>query len=313
MLQFVSSSASIRKLAQPSADGANMDADATRKHIVLISQERDNPFWQSIAEGARTAAEAAGMELEYTGPLRINPEEQTKLLRKAIAAKADAILLQGLGSVDPAYQSLIDSAVSQHIPVIAIDTDEPGSARLAYVGTDNYKAGQQMGELIQTHAGGEAFIGVLIGDEQAANQQLRLAGLRAAIQGAPALRLAGVRSSNISRLEAQRQTEELLASEPKIRILVGFSALDGAGMMDAVKRLGREDIRIFAFDDLAETKDGIRSGQIEASIIQQPRQMGVQAVDLLLRHWQGEQIAAEQFTATFVLDALTVDSLAEER
>ncbi|MDQ0112186.1 substrate-binding domain-containing protein [Paenibacillus harenae] len=312
LLQFFSSSATIRKLAEPSVnDGLE---SAGRKHIVLISQERDNPFWLAIAEGARAAAESLGMELEYTGPLRINQGEQTQLLKKAIAAKADAILIQGLGD-SSSYKEWIDRANKRHIPIIAIDTDEPGSQRIAYVGTDNFKAGRQMGELVAARTTEEGLIGVLLGNEQAANQQLRLAGLQAALKGQPRLRIAEVRSSNISRLEAQQQTEDLLASQPNIRILVGFSALDGAGMMEAASRLGRGDIQIFAFDDLDITMEGIRGGRIEASIVQQPRKMGAQAIELLSNHWQGEPISQEQFTDTFVLDAdaLTAGSPAEER
>lgn len=149
LLQFYISTERIQELVIPLTSGAQQSAEK-KLHIVLISQEADNPFWSSVERGARTAAEQYGMELQYMGPLRINPQEQTRLLEKSIASKADAIIVQGIG--EPSYRDLITDAVSSGIPVITVDTDEQSSERLAYVGTDNEAAGERMGRLVANDA-----------------------------------------------------------------------------------------------------------------------------------------------------------------
>ncbi|MFB9329282.1 substrate-binding domain-containing protein [Paenibacillus aurantiacus] len=309
LLQFVRASSAIGDLF-PSSGASGQGG--TRKQIALIAQERDNPFWHSIEEGAREAAEIAGNELVYMGPARIAPSEQIRLLKKAIASKYDAILLQGLGGRTE-YAKLIDEAAAQGIPVLVLDTDEPGSRRLSYVGTDNQAAGAIMGQLVASQTGGKGRIGVLIGSETAANQQLRLAGLRKAIAGYPGLTVQTVRATNISRLQAQREAERMLAAGEDITVLVGFTALDGEGMMAAAQRLGRTDALLLAFDDLAATRAGIADGRIAASVVQLPKEMGAQAVALLQRHWAGEDVGGEHYTNVFTLDRLSVDSLAEAR
>ncbi|MFC4103234.1 substrate-binding domain-containing protein [Paenibacillus xanthanilyticus] len=309
LLQFIRASSAIGDLF-PS--GGASGTTAVRKQIALIAQERDNPFWRSIEEGAREAAETAGAALVYMGPARIDPSEQIRLLKKAIASKYDAIVLQGLGG-QADYRQLIDEAAAQDIPVLVLDTDEPGSKRLAYVGTDNQAAGVLMGELIAQRTGGQGRIGVLIGSEKAANQQLRLSGLRKAIGGYPGLSVQAVRATAISRLQAQREAERMLAAGEKLDVLVGFSALDGEGMIAAAQRLGRTDALLLAFDDLAATRAGIADGRIAASVVQLPREMGAQAIELLRRHWAGEDIGGEHFTKVFMLDSLNVDSLPEAR
>ncbi len=113
------------------------------KHVVLIAQELDNPFWRMVEKGAKEAAAQLGMKIDYMGPIRINPSEQTNLLEKSIAAKPDAILVQGIK--DQQYDRLISKAIDQGIPVITVDADEPESRRLAYVGTDNSGSGQTHG------------------------------------------------------------------------------------------------------------------------------------------------------------------------
>ncbi|MCM3268525.1 substrate-binding domain-containing protein [Paenibacillus elgii] len=297
LLQFVFSTLRIRELVRPLESGPP-DGDRPR-HIVLIPQELDNPYWRSIEQGAREAARQYGMELDYTGPFRINPTEQSRLLEKAIAAKADAILLQGIG--DPQYRGLIDKAAGRGIPVIAVDMDEPESRRLAYVGTDNTEAGKRMGELVAQTSGGSGTIGVLIGSE-APNQRLRLEGFRSVIGRYPKLKIAEVRSSNISRLQAAEQAAAILSAQPQTGYLVGFSALDGPGMLEAAGRVRPQGLRIFAFDDLPETKEGIRQCKLAATIVQQPRQMGFDAVALLHDYFQGKTPQPQHYTATSVLD-----------
>ncbi|GAA4844158.1 hypothetical protein GCM10023310_22630 [Paenibacillus vulneris] len=303
LLQFLFSTLRIRELVKPPA----AVSEPAPRHIVLISQELDNPFWRSVEQGARDAVKQNGWELEYTGSFRINPAEQAKLLEKAIAAKADAILVQGLG--DPQYRQWIDKAIAQGIAVLAVDTDEPASRRLSYVGTDNEAAGKRMGELVIQKAGGAGSIGVLVGSS-AQSQQLRLEGFRKAIGHNPALAITEVRTSNISRLQAEQQAADMLKDHPQMQIMVGFSALDGIGMMKAAERAKRSDLQIYAFDDLPETKEGIRQCKIASSIVQQPYRMGFDAVKLLEQYWSGQAPEKEHFIAVTLLDKVTLNGAA---
>lgn len=128
LVQFLSSTITIERLVQQmqqsKADNRNV------KHVVLISQELDNPYWRTMQKkGAEEAAAKMGMEIEYTGPIRINPAEQLKLLEKSIAARPDALLVQGVK--DRQYDVLIGQAIDEGIKVITVDTDSPDSRRLA--------------------------------------------------------------------------------------------------------------------------------------------------------------------------------------
>ncbi|MCZ8522659.1 MULTISPECIES: substrate-binding domain-containing protein [Paenibacillus] len=303
LLQFLLATLRIRELALPADKGAPGQA---LPHVVLIAQVQDNPFWRTIERGAREAAETFGMELEYRGPLRIQPQEQIRLLEKALASRADAVLIQGIN--DPAHRALIDKAMLEGIPVITIDADEPDSRRLAYIGTDNRKAGETMGELLARKARGEGTVGVLIGSPQAYSQQLRLAGFRSVISRYPELRIAEVRSTDVSRLQAAQQTEELLALYPQMGYLAGFSALDGMGALEAASRLRPQGLGIFAFDDLPETKEAVAACRIESTVVQQPYQMGYGAVALLHDYFQGRPVASEHFTEAGVYSREAIDS-----
>jgi ribose transport system substrate-binding protein len=270
------------------------------KHVVLIAQELDNPFWRTVEKGAKEAAAQLGMKIDYMGPIRNNPSEQTKLLEKSIAAKPDAILVQGIK--EKKYDLLISKAIDEGIPVITVDADEPASRRLAYVGTDNSEAGKRMGELVVKDAGGKGRIGVMIGSELADNQLLRLEGFRSIILNTPGFEIVDIRSSNISRVEAAKQTEAMLNQYPRIQTMVGFSSLDAAGIVEGMKATNRAGIRVFGFDDLEETRQGIVQGTIRASVVQQPKEIGSKSVHLLEEFFKGSSIPVQHFTSTDILD-----------
>ncbi|MCY9669161.1 substrate-binding domain-containing protein [Paenibacillus alginolyticus] len=298
LFQFVTSTLKIDHLVGQMEQSKIEDKGI--KHVVLIAQEIDNPFWRTVELGAKEAAAKLGMKIDYMGPIRINPAEQMNLLEKSIAAKPDAIIVQGIK--EQRYDLQISKAIDQGIPVITVDADEPASRRLAYVGTDNWEAGKRMGELVVKDAGGKGRIGVMIGSELADNQQLRLEGFRSIIRDTPGFEIVAVRSSNISRIQAAKQTEALLNQYANIQTMVGFSSLDAVGIVEGLKATNRADVSVYGFDDLEETKQGIAQGAIQASIVQQPKEIGFKSVNLLAEIFKGGSIPVQHFTATDILD-----------
>ncbi|GAA3330569.1 hypothetical protein GCM10020331_083650 [Ectobacillus funiculus] len=73
-------------------------------------------------------------------------------MKKAIVSKVDGIVVQSLD--EQMFAPIINKAVNENIPVVTIDTDSPKSERVAYVGTDNYTAGEKLGEVVAEMTGG---------------------------------------------------------------------------------------------------------------------------------------------------------------
>jgi len=273
-------------------------------HFILIAQEFDNPYWRKVEKGAQDAAKKFQVEVEYVAPLRTSIVEQIKLLEKAIASKVDGIIVQSLD--EEAFTPIINKAISKNIPIITIDTDAKASRRLSYVGTDNFAAGQLLGKTVVDMTTGQHKIGVIIGSESSDNQQERLDGFLSVIKQHPRLEVVEVQASNISRIQASIQADIMLRKYPDISVMVGTSALDAIGMTVAVKNLQRSDIQIFGFDDVEETLLAIKKGEITATIIQKPYEMGFIAVQLMSKHLQGQPIPNVYFTSSKKVDASNV-------
>jgi ribose transport system substrate-binding protein len=301
LTQFLSSTLTIERLIHQLEEEANRNHNQNQpvKHVVLIAQELDNPFWRTVEQGAKEAAAQLGMEIEYTGPIRIHPEGQIKLLEKAIASKPDAILAQGMNDLQ--FNELVGKAIDQNIPVVAVDSDAPNSRRLAYVGTNNIEAGRQMGKMVVQDADRKGKIGIIIGSEFADNQKLRLEGFLSVIQHSQGFEVADIRSSNISRIEAASQTKTMLSQHPGITVMIGFSAWDAVGIAEGLQAQDHGEISVFGFDDVEATRRAINRGDVAASIVQQPKAIGYEAVTMLQRIFDGKSYPVQQHTGTKVL------------
>ncbi|WP_166239739.1 sugar-binding protein [Paenibacillus turpanensis] len=269
-------------------------------HVILIEQQQDHPYWKMVEQGALDAAKLYGMSLEYHGPIRNSMEDQIELLDKAIAAKVDGIIVQGLN--DNKFTPVINKAVDLGIPVLTVDTDSPTSKRLTYVGTDNFEAGKRLGHKVVQATGASATIGVIIGSDTAESQLLRLEGLKSVVERFPDMQIVVVGVSDISRMEAIVQAEMMLRDYPQINTMVGTSALDAVGILQARENLGRNDVAIFGFDDMTDTMQSISKGDIVATLVQNPYLMGYDSVRLLNDYYMGRELPKEHFTKIEVID-----------
>jgi len=269
------------------------------KRIILIAQELDTPYWQLLKQGALEQAEAYGYLLQYIGPQRHDLEEQKRLLEKAIAAKPDAIITQGLDG----HEALFELAQERGISIITVDTDIASSSRIAYVGTDNRLAGKQLAELMMSKLNQEsAQVGVIIGSF-AHNQSERLTALQHALAEFPHIELVDIRTSNISRLKAAKMTVDMMDEYPHINVFVGLSGLDAIGIIDGLDAADKQHIPVFGFDNLLNTEELIHEGRIVGSIVQQPKTIGQQAIYELHLYLEGERYAEQTYIPTMVLTA----------
>lgn len=300
--QFVHESKQIQNIVHQLKEDKRLNQG--NRHVVLIVQELGHPYWQLVANGANDAARSDKITIEVVGPVRNSMDEQIKLLEKAIASKVDGIIVQGLN--DEKFTPVINKAVEQGIPTLTIDTDAPTSKRLAYVGTDNRDAGQSLGRLVVQKTGGNGGIGVIIGSDSAESQMQRLNGLKSVVSEYDGLRIVDVRASNISMMEAIQQASEMMQKHPDISIMVGTSATDALGILQAAKSMNRSDIAIIGFDNLPETLDAIQKGEIEAAVAQHPYWMGTTSVHLLNDYFHGRNLPASQYVNGEIVDKNTL-------
>ncbi|WP_203247622.1 sugar-binding protein [Sporosarcina beigongshangi] len=282
-----------------------------RYHFALVSEEIDNEYWRLIEQGAREAAAKHNIYLEYVGPLKADNDQLLKLIDRMVSVKVDGIITQGVEG--KRFVDLVRKGVERGIPILTVDTDVKSSARKAYVGTDNFYAGQLAGETVINNTTGEQYVGIVTGRFDAINQQERLAGFKEATKATERIHIVGMHESNITQIGAAQATYSLLKKYPSITVLVGLSALDGIGMVEGLQEIApNKDIYMTAFDILPETLELIRKGKINATIAQYPKEMGYEAIEVMIQLQQHSLLENEIFTKTIVVEKENSDTFLRE-
>lgn len=268
-------------------------------HFVLVPEELDNDYWRLVEAGAQKAAKEHNVLLEYIGPEQADNDIHIKMLEKVAAAKVDGIFTQGLNNEQ--FTPLINQIVEK-IPVITVDTDASSSNRVAYIGTDNYYAGYLAGKALIEDTKGKANVAIIAGNLEANHQQQRVDGFKEAVKDEQGIEIIAIEESKISRVRAAEKAYLILKEHPEVNAFYGTSALDGIGIARMIEKYDQPSrIYVIGFDTLPETIDYMRKGTIEATVAQEPEEMGYKSIKMMINLIEGKYVPSIVHTNTSIL------------
>lgn len=262
----------------------------------LITKTDTNPFFVKMKEGASAKAAELGIDLKtYAGKIDGDHESQVAAIEACVADGAKGILLTA--SDTKAIVDAVQQARDAGILVIALDTPlDPIDAADATFATDNFKAGELIGQWAKASMGDEAAnakIAMLdLSISQPSVDVLRDQGFLTGF-GIDTVDVAKWGDETDERIVGNEVTsgneegglkamEALLAKDPEINLVYTINEPSAAGAYEALKAIGREgDVMIVSVDGgcpgVADVKDGV----IGATSQQYPLQMaslGVEAI-----------------------------------
>ncbi len=132
-----------------------------RISVTLITKDLINPFFIAMQEGAQAAADADNVELTLAAGKEDGDEEgQVQAIEQAIARGDQGILITPSG---PAVNTAITKARDAGLFVIALDTPpDPADTVDITFATDNFKAGQLIGQWTAAQLGGRKAVIALL-------------------------------------------------------------------------------------------------------------------------------------------------------
>ncbi|HBF34085.1 TPA: ABC transporter substrate-binding protein, partial [Candidatus Sumerlaeota bacterium] len=171
-------------LSLVAAFGFAADAPAAKdaKKPVTVSYVTNNAsdFWQIARAGVEKAEKDFGVKCEFVMPADGAAATQQRQVEELIAKGVQGM---AISPIDPANQTDILDAAAAKMPLICHDSDAPKSKRLAYVGTNNFKAGQEVGNLIKEALPEGGKIVLFVGRLDAQNAIERSSGIKDALKG----------------------------------------------------------------------------------------------------------------------------------
>jgi ribose transport system substrate-binding protein len=293
---------------QTGPGAAESAAESAPVRVAFVTNNAAD-FWKIAEAGTRKAAGEFGCEVLFRIPAQGTAQEQQAIIEDLLVLNVSGI---AISPRDPENQIELLNRVAVQVNLITQDSDAPESGRICYVGTDNYAAGVQAGELIKEALPEGGEIMQFVGFMDAENARQRMAGIADALEGS-GITLAGTRTDEADMAKAIANVQDALVTHPELDGLVGLYAYNGPGILNAVRDSGKlGEIAIVCFDEEDETLQGVQDGHIHGTIVQQPFEFGYQSVKLLCELAEGNRSSVPDSGQLFVPTlAIKRDNVAE--
>ena len=273
---------------------------SARPRVALVMKTLNNPFFIEMQRGAEQAARDLNVDLVVQAAEReTDVERQMQIVENLIQARVGAIALTPSGSreVVPA----VGKANAAGIPVVIVDTRldakaaaDAGVKTVAFVGSDNYKGGQLIGEYLVTASGGSAKAVILEGIPGHETGDSRVRGFRDAIKSTPGIVVVASQPANWERDQGFTVFQNLLQAHAGVDTVFACNDMMALGAVEAIAAAGKTGkIRVLGFDAIDDARKAIAEGRMAATVAQFPQEMGRTAVESAVKALRGEAVPAE--------------------
>lgn len=282
-------SAAMLALALSSCNKNSTTAGADKKLKLAFVSNNAATFWTIARSGTEAAEKELGnVEVDFRIPSTGGAAEQQQIIDDLLAKGVDGI---AVSPIDPVNQTAFLNRVAEQTLLICHDSDAPDSKRVAYIGTDNFAAGVEAGKLIKEALPDGGKIMVFVGATDAENAKQRFGGIKKELEGSK-VEVIDVRTDDTDTVRAQKNAEDTIVKYPDIAALVGLYNYNGPAILNAVRSANKQGkVKIVCFDENDETLEGVASGDIFGTVVQQPFEFGKQAITKMAKHLAGDKEA----------------------
>jgi ribose transport system substrate-binding protein len=255
----------------------------------------NSDWWNAVEKGMHDGAAEFGASVEMR---RIDgePSQQIQRIDDVIGLPdIDGVAISVLEIDSPGIADKMKELQNAGKVVIAIDSDGQKDTRRAYIGTINRKAGEVAGKvaLALRPQGGKAV--VFVGTASAANARERREGF---FEGAgPAFRVSAAQDAvevfedGTDKTRAQSNVQTAISKYPDAGIFLGLWSYNAHFIAEELAKFPelRRKATVVTFDMDELAVDDLAKGTIDATVCQNPYQMGYLAVRLLKAYVKHDQ------------------------
>jgi simple sugar transport system substrate-binding protein len=244
------------------------------RYVMVTHTQGTDPFWPVVEKGAKDAAAALGVELEYNFAPSGDMADMARLIEAVTATNPDGLIVSLPDAA--ALGNAIKGATAAGIPVITINSGLEASkdvGALMHIGQPERLAGEKAGE----RAMAEGATNALCLNQEAFNSALvdRCAGYFDSM-GAE-LKMIDVTND---RSEIKTRTAAALQADSSIDALLAVGPHVCEAAAEAVDEVGA-DVHLSCFDLTPGVINLIQEGKVQYTIDQQQRLQGYMPVVVL--------------------------------
>ncbi|MCP4833229.1 MAG: ABC transporter substrate-binding protein [Phycisphaera sp.] len=286
-----------------------------RPQIAVVPKGTSHEFWKAVHAGAVKAGRKYGVDIIWKGPaVEDDRSEQIKVVEQFTTRGVDGIVIAPLD--DTALVRPLQEAADANIPVAIIDSGVNWDGGVTFASTDNYQGGvlaaNEMGRLLS----GRGRVAVLRYVEGSSSTTNREEGFIETIRERfPDIEIITDNLYGGATLEGCVKAAE--------NLLDRFQEFDGAfapcepvtvAFMRTLDEAGRKSAtRVVGFDASESLVTGLRSGKVDALVVQDPFRMGQSGVAAVVASWNGEAVPKRIDTGCGVITTANMDTPESKR
>ncbi len=252
--------------------------------IGLSVSTLNNPFFVSLADGAKATAKEKGVSLAVADAGDDSAKQQNDI-EDLISRNVSVLIVNPVDSdaVAPAVQN----AISKGVKVISVDRVVNGVDVDCQIASDNVAGARMATEYLAGQIGEGAKVAELQGVPGASATIDRGAGFHEAAD--KSLDVVASQSANFDRAEGMSVMENILQSDGSIKGVFAHNDEMALGALQAIAATAK-DIKVVGFDATDDAVNEVKAGRMLATVAQKPELMGETAVLTSIRLIAGEEV-----------------------
>ncbi len=276
---------------------ANSFAAATLD-IAVIPKGTSHEFWKSVHAGAVQAQQelkekGTRVNIIWKGPLREDDrDQQIQVVENFVARRVSGIVLAPLDS--SALIAPVENAMRSHVPVVIVDSGLKSDQIVSYISTDNFKGGQlgaaHLARLLNDR-GNVILVRYQVGS---ASTEEREAGFLEEIKNHKDIKVISSDQYAGATRDSAYQTAQNLMNRYGKDVQGMFAPCEPVtiGVLMALKDIGKAGgaIQLVGFDSGTQSVDGLKNGDVQGLVVQNPLKMGYLGVMTIIDQIQKKKV-----------------------
>lgn len=286
------------------------------KKLAAIESTLSNSFWVTMKEGYEDTAKEFGVTIDVQATdSDTDTSGQLNILNNMLVKDYEAIAVSPL--TEDSLISGITAANKDGVKIITTGNEvneemlEKAGGKLDSKVTVDFHAQGAMGaEYIIDKVGGKGKVAVIAGNEGGTQADARRDGAKEAFEKA-GMEIVDVKQCDFDAQKAYDATTSIIEANPDI---VGITCGNDDMALGVIRALEEKDMKdkvlVVGVDFTEEAKDSIKKGVYDATVAMSPYLMGRQAVIIMLKALEGQDVSAVGDGSPMVLvDKQNVDQM----
>lgn len=278
LLAAVALSACAQNTAEPTPD-------APEDLAIGLLVPNEISFFTTLAAGAQDAADRLDVTL-LVREAADDLETQQAQVQEMIGQSVQAIIIIPVDT--EAIAASLEAASEAGIAVFTVDRSANTDVVVAHVASDNAAGGRMAAEYLAEAIGEAGNVVELTGIAGTSAAQDRGRGFNDAIAAFENIEVIARETGNFNTAEGQQAFAAVLAEQPDIQAVFAHNDDMILGAIAAAQEAGRADDIVFVgFDAVDAAVAALEAGDLDATIAQQPAEMGRLGIETAVAYLQG--------------------------